>query len=97
MKQIGDVLKELFETLSTEEAGKYQGIFRKWEEIIGHDLADHAKIKDIDRDRIVVEVDHPGWMQQFQMKQRYFLKIVQNRYPDLGIRGFKMYLTRKDR
>jgi predicted nucleic acid-binding Zn ribbon protein len=97
MKQIGDVLKELFDNLSTDEMGKYQGIFRKWDDIVGNDLADHVKIKDIERDRIVVETDHPGWMQQFQMKQRYFLKIIRDRYPDLGIRGFKMYLTGKDR
>ena len=97
MKQIGDVLKEIFDNLNTDEMGKYQGIFRKWDEIIGADLADHVGIKDIDRDRIVVVADHPGWLQQFQMKQRYFLKIIKSRYPDLGINGFKMYLTGKDR
>ena len=47
-------LKELFDNLSTDEMGKYQGIFRKWDDIVGNDLADHVKIKDIERDRIVV-------------------------------------------
>lgn len=95
MKQIGDILKSLFDNLENHEAGKYTALFKKWDEIIGKELAGHVIIKDVEQDRVLVEIDHPGFIQRFQMKERYFLKIIQNTYPNLGIHGFKVFLSGK--
>ena len=55
----------------------------------------HSRIKELERGILMVETDHPGWIQIFQTKQSSLLSSVQRRYPELDIRGIAFRLSRE--
>ena len=55
----------------------------------------HSKIKELERGTLVIEADHPGWIQILQTKQRGLLSAVQRRYRELDIRGIAFRLSRE--
>ncbi len=94
MKKAGDLVRQIMDNISDSE--KYVGIFKKWSDLVGSEFAAHANIKDIEQGYIVVEVDHPGWMQKFQLMERKILKKVQKYYTELEIKGIKLFLKTID-
>ena len=55
----------------------------------------HSQIKELERGVLLVEADHPGWIQILQTKQSELLSLVQRRYPDLSISGIAFRLSRQ--
>jgi hypothetical protein len=58
-------------------------------------LHDHSKVREIDRQRLVVEADHPGWIQILQYKQRQLLISTQRKFPSLNINKISFVLMKK--
>ena len=85
MYRAGNLLKEVLARAGFDPDAPEARIYRVWDDILGHDLAGHARLRDIDRGRLLVEVDHPAWMQLVQMRQRQILRRVGRRFPALGI------------
>lgn len=59
--------------------------------------AANSRIKDLRRGVLLVEADHPGWVQILQTKQADLLAAVQRRCPELDIQSISFRLSRKDR
>ena len=57
--------------------------------------ASHSQIKELDKGVLLIEADHPGWIQILQTKQSQLLSAVQRRYPNLGIRAIAFRLSRQ--
>jgi len=55
----------------------------------------HSRIRELERGMLLVEADHPGWIQILKTKQVELLSAVQRRYPDLGIRSIAFRLSRE--
>ena len=53
----------------------------------------HSRIRELERGLLLVEADHPGWIQILQTKQREILSAVQRRYPELEIKGIAFRLS----
>ena len=53
----------------------------------------HSRIKELERGILLVEADHPGWIQILQTKQGSLLSAVQRRNPELDIRGISFRLS----
>lgn len=85
MYRAGDLLKQVLARAGFDPDAPEARIFQVWDDILGHDLAGRARLRDIDRGRLVVEVDHPAWMQLVQMRQQRILRRVARRFPALGI------------
>jgi len=58
-------------------------------------VAVHSRIKELERGVLLIEADHPGWIQILQTKQSKLLSAVQLRYPELSIRGVAFRLSRE--
>jgi predicted nucleic acid-binding Zn ribbon protein len=54
----------------------------------------HSRIRELERGMLLVEADHPGWIQILQTKQAELLSAVQRGYPELDIRGIAFRLSR---
>ena len=54
----------------------------------------HSRVRDLDRGRLVIEVDHPGWGQLLQFKQRALLAAVQRRFPALQVTAIAVILQK---
>lgn len=92
-----------------ENARSNAGLFSSWNELvsevwpIGPDqrkddipaAAVHSRIKELERGMLLVEADHPGWIQILQTRQAELLSVVQRRYPELDIRGIAFRLGRE--
>lgn len=94
MDKAGDILKSFLSFYHLEKGEKYVALFSGWRQIAGEDISSHTRIIDIRHDALVVEVDHPGWMQVLQMKQAEILARIGSRYPELGIRLLQMRLVK---
>ena len=55
----------------------------------------HSRIRELERGILLIEADHPGWIQILQTKQGSLLSTVQRRYPELNIRGIAFRLSRE--
>ena len=58
-------------------------------------IAVHSRIRELERGILLIEADHPGWIQILQTKQGGLLSAAQRRYPELNIRGIAFRLSRE--
>jgi len=57
----------------------------------------HSRICELEKGVLLVEADHPGWIQILRTKQRELLSHIQRRYPELNIRAIAFRLSRTAR
>jgi hypothetical protein len=81
---------------TAEQAELYQGFFSGWKNLVGERIAAHSRVKDLQNGIVIVEVDHPGWMQMIQIKQSQVVDILRKKYPALEIRGLRLQLPWKN-
>lgn len=93
IQKAGDILKELFGHLNFQEGEAYVSFFSDWMDLVGVDLACHVRPVDIRRNALLLEVDHPGWMQMFQLNQKRILHRIQKKHPSLRITSIHFRLT----
>ena len=86
MYRAGELLKEVLARAHVDPEAPQTRIYQTWDQILGADLAGRARLRDIDRGRLLVEVDHPAWVQLIQMRQRTILRRVQRQFPVLGVK-----------
>lgn len=93
-----------------ENARLNAGLFSSWAQILAevwpcrdktdfmpYDVpaAAHSRIRELEGGVLLVEADHPGWVQVLQTGQEDILACVRRRYPGLGIRGIAFMLSRE--
>ena len=102
-------LNERFGSEFMGTARSTAGLFSSWKEIVteiwprayGSEqskedvpaAAVHSQIHELERGILLVEADHPGWVQVLQTKQAELLSAIQKRYPELEIRGIAFRLS----
>lgn len=82
-----DVVNKFFSGISAEKMHEANGFLRTWNEVVGTNIAAHSKVIDVDRGAVIIEVDHPGWAQQIQLKKRTILDRLKKGFPDLEIKN----------
>ncbi len=92
MKKAADILHAILKDREADIARNWSSFFRGWEVIAGEDLAAHSSVKDVKQGAVLVEVDHPGWMQMLQLKKSGILREIKKRYPELEIRDVRCFL-----
>ena len=102
VNKAGDLLSSLFreqfdpETL--ENARITAGLFSSWaitaKEANIPAASDHCRIRDLERGVLLMEAEHPGWVQLLQTKQNLLLKSFQKKFPELKIQGISFCLSK---
>ena len=87
-----EVLKKYFDVHQIEMAGEYHSFFTSWKQIAGIDLAAHSTPRDITNETLIVEADHPGWMQMLNLKRAVILKSIHQKFPQLKIKSIRVVL-----
>jgi predicted nucleic acid-binding Zn ribbon protein len=101
------LLKQRFGVDFVDNARSSSELFNSWERTVcqvwsrGNDqeedipaAAVHSRIKELERGVLIVEADHPGWIQILQTKQAELLQAIQYRYPRQDIRGIAFRLSK---
>ncbi len=95
MKKAGDLLQNFLDENIMKKAKEYSGLFSSWKAIAGDQCAAHSRISDLKGTVLIVEADHPGWIQILQTRQANLLKSIQRKYSDLTITGISFRLTKE--
>jgi predicted nucleic acid-binding Zn ribbon protein len=54
----------------------------------------HSRIAELEKSILLVEADHPGWVQLLQTKQRELLDEARRRFPEITLTGISFRLSR---
>jgi hypothetical protein len=85
MRKVEDLLNLFLDRIGQAEGKPYVGLFRGWGGIVGERIAAHAEPVDVRGTALVVEADHPGWVQMVMMSRERILREVNKRFPELTI------------
>jgi hypothetical protein len=98
MKTVGELLSAFFDKNMIQKAQGYSDLFSSWTTLTERTgiptAAFHSRIVELERAILLVEADHPGWLQILQTKQAYLLNAVSRKFPNLEIRGISFRLSR---
>ena len=87
IKDISFLLSSFFDVDKQSRGEQVSIFFGSWASFVGPRLAAHSRVADVDKGLLVVEADHPGWIQLLQLRQSNILENVTQRYPELKLRG----------
>jgi hypothetical protein len=95
MKRAGELLASFFDQQTFDAAREYSALFSSWKSIAGDALAAHSRIRELEHSVVLVEADHPGWIQLLQIKEKDLLDKLRRRFPDQHIAGISFRLSRE--
>lgn len=81
MKKIGDVLREYLRDKGWLSENPYAALFKEWEKVAGNLLSGHCRLMDVENGVLLVEVDHPGWMQMVLLRKKALLDAARKAAP----------------
>lgn len=87
IKDISSLLTAFFDHETIRQGRHYVEVFGAWKQIAGERLAAHSRVVEIEKGFLIVEAEHPGWIQLLQLRQTELLDSVRNRFPELALRG----------
>jgi predicted nucleic acid-binding Zn ribbon protein len=83
MERLGDTLRRwLAESGDVAGAGT---LFRGWAETVGPELAAHTRPVEVERGRLIVAADHPGWVQLLRAREAAIVERLGRSHASLGI------------
>jgi len=94
VKDIGSLLRAFFDEDKVRKGSQYVEFFSSWKSIVGPREASHSRVAEIEKGILVIEAEHPGWIQLLQLRQSSILATVQARFPELGLRGIAFRLQK---
>lgn len=92
MKKAEEILARLLEK-GPAGAPAFHSLFGGWQEIAGPSLAEHCRAYEVRHHSLLVEADHPGWMQLFLMQKKPILARIRQRFPQLDLRDIKVRVS----
>jgi hypothetical protein len=95
MKKAAEILARLLERHSPQ-GQPYSSLFAGWEQMVGDSLAEHSRVHELRQQNLIVDVDHPGWMQQLLLKKGAILAKLRRQYPQLAIRDIRVRVVERE-
>jgi hypothetical protein len=89
VKKAAEILARLLDK-GPASALPFPSLFGGWQEIAGPSLAEHCRAYEVRHRCLLVEADHPGWMQLLLMQKKAILARLRQRFPQLGLRDIRV-------
>ncbi len=89
MKKAAELLAQLLDK-GPPGALPFPALFGGWQELAGPSLAGHCRAYEVRHGCLLVECDHPGWMQLLLMQKKPILAKIRQRFPQLGMKDIKV-------
>lgn len=96
IRKAGELVERLMGPKAADEAQGWARFFSSWNSSVGERLAAHSRPVDVRNGIVLVEAEHPGWIQLLQLKQESLLAQLKKAFPELGIRGIAFRLQGSD-
>jgi len=100
LRTAGDILAAFFDEETAKKAKDYGKLFSSslWAGVLEKcGLAQgtpHSRIADLEKSVLLIEADHPGWIQLLQTKQTELLNAVRRQFPEITLTGISFRLSR---
>lgn len=94
---LADSLDEVVKSLRGSDAGTVAGVFGRWEEVVGPQIAAHARPVALARGRLTIEVDDPGWATQLRFLERDLLERLRAAGATGDLAGIDVRVARRPR
>ncbi len=94
MRKAGDVLRDFLKERGWPAEDPYAPLFRGWEKIAGRELGCRSRVVEVEDGVLIVEVDHPGWLQMLQLKKRTLLEAARKAVPGGRIEDLRGRMAR---
>ena len=98
MKTAGELLSAFFDENMVKKAQGYTDLYRSWTRITDAcgvaSAGAHSRIFELERAVLLVETDHPGWIQILQTRQKQLLAAVQAGFPALHILNISFFYSK---
>lgn len=65
---------------------------QKWFEFVEKEMAGKSRVKCLDKQLLIVEVDHPAVLQMLSMSKNHLLSMITYEFPELKIEDIKFIL-----
>ncbi|WP_147615058.1 DUF721 domain-containing protein [Treponema pectinovorum] len=101
-----EMITRIFKNISPSQIEQGNKIFNLWREIvesiksnsingenIGKNMASHSKVVDLKNGILLVEADHPGWIQMLGNYKKYILRGFEMKIPELKINSLAFRLA----
>ena len=83
MERLGETLRRWL--AESGDAAGSASLFQGWPEIVGLELAAHTRPVDVERGRLIVAADHPGWVQLLRAREPAIVRRLGRSHASLGI------------
>jgi predicted nucleic acid-binding Zn ribbon protein len=100
MKKAGDLIPLILNNLNEDglkKARTYSELFLSWTLLTEENgiaaAVDHSRIKELEGSVLLIEADHPGWIQILFAKRKTLLEGVRRRFPDISVTDIKFRLN----
>ena len=92
-----DLISLTYSNIERNTLEKNNKLYNSWKKIvtsiknydsdsnIGQNLFEHSNVVEIKNNILLIETDHPGWIQMFQLKKKYILNGLNMYVPELKI------------
>jgi predicted nucleic acid-binding Zn ribbon protein len=90
VKKVGDLLREYLREKGWLGGNPYEQLFARWKSIVGDSMAAHARLVDVRNGVLIVEVDHPGWLQMVRLRQDALLEAARGAVPAVSLEGIRV-------
>ena len=111
ISSINQVISRVFDNIHPDEIEKAVTLSDEWKKILsrihsadpsknsheGENMASHSRVVDLKNNMLLVEADHPGWINLIQFHKAYILKGLQMKFPDLKIKSLAFKLRGQGR
>lgn len=93
IRKAADLVGSILNPEIAGKAGAWSGFFASWTRAAGERLAAHSRPVDVRNGIVIVEAEHPGWIQLLQMSQDRILSSLASSFPELGLKGIGFRLA----
>jgi predicted nucleic acid-binding Zn ribbon protein len=94
VKRVGDLLRKFLEVRGWASGDPYSPLFAGWKAVVGEPLAGHCRLEEVEDGVLIVEVDHPGWLQMLAMQKQTVLDAARRAAPGARIQGMRARIGR---
>jgi hypothetical protein len=95
VKAASELISKLIAPETAKAANDWNRVSQAWRSVAGERESAHSRISDLKNNVLVVEVEHPGWIQILQLKQAGILKALQKRFPSLNLKAIAIKLMKQ--
>jgi predicted nucleic acid-binding Zn ribbon protein len=89
---LAEALKKALDQWNLTKDMKRHEVLSNWESIAGAQIAERSKPLKIQGHQLIVEVDHPTWIQELTMLKSHLLSKIAQSYPQSRIKNIRFVL-----